>query len=119
MPTSGHASVFARIREMGLGSMLDAREAFGVAKYGQTLMTHDGRDPFVDQLQEQLDGLVYMVKALMENEDLRAENHRMRVAISRLRVAQAHHLAPSWHALLEEAAPGTGQPIDPLPPVSS
>ncbi len=49
---------------------LEAREATGIAKYGQRLMAWArGRDPLVDWAQEQYDGAMYAVQATMEASD--------------------------------------------------
>lgn len=46
---------------------MEARHAFGVAKYGQALVTHDGRDTVTDALQELLDAAVYLQKHKIEH----------------------------------------------------
>lgn len=43
--------------------LLSERHEFGVRKYGQTLMSHDGRDAIVDAEQELGDFVQYFVKA--------------------------------------------------------
>jgi hypothetical protein len=45
-----------------------ARDAFGLAKYGQRLKTNDGRNPLVDGFQELLDLVVYLAKDAAEVE---------------------------------------------------
>jgi hypothetical protein len=45
---------------------MEARHAFGVAKYGQPLVTFDGRDTKTDLLQELLDVMVYERKLQLE-----------------------------------------------------
>lgn len=52
-----------------LGRVND-REVYGIGKYKQTLLTHDGRDNAKDCEDEALDLAVYMVKAAMQREDL-------------------------------------------------
>lgn len=47
------------------------RDAFGRAKYGQPLMTGDGRDHVNDAVAEQVDGAFYEVAALLEGRDTR------------------------------------------------
>jgi hypothetical protein len=86
LPTPGGASVFASLRARGVQAMLDEREQKGIATYGRSLETHNGRDVFLDALQEQLDGLVYLEQARMEHTDLLAE-----VARLRLRLEAASH----------------------------
>lgn len=48
---------------------LEARVAFGVAKYGTELHTHNGRDAIQDALEEALDGMQYATQAAMEARD--------------------------------------------------
>lgn len=48
---------------------LEARLAFGVAKYGAALTTHNGRDALRDALEEALDGMQYAAQANLEARD--------------------------------------------------
>ena len=50
-----------------LMQLLIRRRAQGIERYGQELLTHDGRDPNVDALQEAVDLLIYLAKAEMEH----------------------------------------------------
>jgi hypothetical protein len=53
---------------------LDARQiAKGLEKYGQPLMTHDGRDTIEDMGEEWTDLGIYMTKAKMERDADKAE----------------------------------------------
>lgn len=70
--------VFPRLREWlrevgadDLRPLIDAREAYGIAKYGQTLMTDDSRDTATEAANETADQLAYGMKALMQYPDLR------------------------------------------------
>ena len=56
----------------------------GKAKYGSDLMTHNGRKPLVDALQEACDNVAYIVQAMMEMEDKDAEIARLK---QQLRIA--------------------------------
>jgi len=47
--------------------LVDAREAYGIAKYGQTLLTDDGRDTPTEIVNELLDALAYLTKWAMQN----------------------------------------------------
>ena len=47
---------------------IERRAKFGRNKYGQDLMTEDGRDTLVDAYQEALDLCMYLKKLLMEQE---------------------------------------------------
>lgn len=59
------------IRRLGPGgrrvaAMLRARREMGRARYGDELRAHNGRDPWVDCLQEMLDAIVYATQASIE-----------------------------------------------------
>jgi len=47
-------------------ALIDAREAYGIAKYGQTLMTDDSRDTPTEVVNELLDALAYVTKWTMQ-----------------------------------------------------
>jgi len=49
--------------------LVNRREAYGIAKYGQTLMTDDGRDTPTEVVNELLDMLVYLTKWYMQDPD--------------------------------------------------
>lgn len=49
--------------------LVDQREAYGIAKYGQTLMSDDGRDTPTEIVNELLDALVYLTKLSMQHPD--------------------------------------------------
>jgi predicted Zn-ribbon and HTH transcriptional regulator len=53
--------------------MLAEREAQGIATYGTTLQTHNGRDMLQDAKEEAVDLIQYLIGAEMEREDLRRE----------------------------------------------
>lgn len=55
MPDPGQQDVTEQ-----LINWLRQRQQYGIAKYGQSLMTFDGRDKRVDAVQELLDGLQYL-----------------------------------------------------------
>lgn len=64
----------AWLREIGADDLLpliDAREAYGVAKYGQTLMTDDSRSTDTEIANETVDQLAYGQKAKMQYPGLR------------------------------------------------
>lgn len=52
-----------------LCSLVAQREAYGMDKYGQTLMTDDGRDTPTEIVNEMLDMLAYMTKWEMQEPD--------------------------------------------------
>jgi hypothetical protein len=69
--------VFPRLREWlrsvgadDLIPLIDAREAYGIAKYGQTLMTDDDRHTGTEIAGEATDELAYGMKAWMKRPDL-------------------------------------------------
>lgn len=55
---------YPRLREL-----VEQREAYGMAKYGQTLLTDDGRDTPTEIVNELLDALAYMMKYCMTHDD--------------------------------------------------
>jgi len=65
MPSGAGDSVTAEVRRL-----LDAREAKGVATYGRSLTTHNGRDACRDLAEELLDGAQYAIQWQMERRDL-------------------------------------------------
>lgn len=56
--------------DIGAAQLVRERDAFGRQKYGQGLMTGDGRDTVEDLLQELGDGLQYGWKAVLQGIDL-------------------------------------------------
>ena len=61
------------------GEYIDQRTALGVAKYGQPLHTHDGRDTAIDMADELLDFCQYQEKSrkeLLEQRDALAQENR-------------------------------------------
>ncbi len=50
--------------------LIKERVKYGMKKYGQPLMTDDGRDSIIDALQEAGDLMQYIWKAKMNKEDL-------------------------------------------------
>ena len=71
-PTPGRENVTPVAREL-FRQMIDAREQAGIATYGTTLQTHNGRDVFRDLMEEIVDAWQYAVQAQMETTDLRAD----------------------------------------------
>jgi hypothetical protein len=61
MPTAGQQDVLPEVI-----ADLQARDAFGVKKYGTTLQTRNGRDPLMDAYQESLDQAMYLKQAILE-----------------------------------------------------
>jgi hypothetical protein len=61
MPTTGQQDVLPEVI-----ADLQARDAFGVKKYGTTLQTRNGRDPLMDAYQESLDQTMYLKQAILE-----------------------------------------------------
>ena len=50
--------------------LIKQRTAFGIKKYGQPLMSEDGRNTIIDALQEAGDLMQYIWKAKLRHEDL-------------------------------------------------
>ncbi len=68
----------AWLRDIGaddLIPLIDAREAYGIAKYGQTLMTDDSRDTCAEVANEAADKLAYGQKARMQYPELESLIH--------------------------------------------
>ncbi len=65
-PVAPHA--LAMVGDEGpVAEMLRERIQFGKNKYDVTLHTYNGRDPWVDWVQEQLDGVQYLAQMRMES----------------------------------------------------
>jgi hypothetical protein len=64
-----------------VAEILKARKEFGLKKYGTTLKSHNGRDPWVDALQEATDLLVYLQQCVMEETD---KKHKHKIIKLRL-----------------------------------
>ncbi len=111
-PREGKQAVTAFIRKA-----LEEREAKGIAKYGTTLQTWNGRDPYADAIEEQLDLLQYLTQARLERADLleqvvqlreqcaalvddnakvRAERERLRLDLATKLGAILMPNAPTW-----------------------
>ncbi len=56
---------------LAASSLVKQRNAFGMVKYGQPLMTKDGRDDVEDAMQEMGDLLQYTFKAVLNRRDTR------------------------------------------------
>lgn len=61
--------------------LVNQREAYGIAKYGQTLMTDDSRDTPTEIVNEMLDMLAYLTKWSMQNPDDYAISYALLKAI--------------------------------------
>ncbi len=64
-PIVGHEPVGKHILDF-----LERRIEFGIKKYGLPVSTWNGRDPTVDNLQEQSDGFQYAMQAHLERKDM-------------------------------------------------
>ena len=71
--------------------MLADRERAGIATYGTTLQTHNGRDAIQDAMEEAIDLWQYLCQIQMENADLRAE-----LAARRVKDAQRCETCGNW-----------------------
>jgi len=81
MPKPGKEDVIPVARALFL-EVQEMQIAKGLATYGTTLQTHNGRNPFMDAITEQVDNLHYTVQAMMEYDDLLAETERLRAALT-------------------------------------
>ena len=73
LESSGHSDVVP---------LIQARADFGLAKYGQPLMSGDGRDTLEDARQEAGDLLQYLFKARMTQTDVSALLPAIRACIA-------------------------------------
>ncbi len=69
--------------------MVLARDAFGRAKYGQPLMTGDGRDGVEDALQELGDAAQYIFKAAATGQDVEPLREHVRALGALIQRAEA------------------------------
>ena len=67
-PRPGVASIQSMVR-----ADLEAREAFGTAKYGTPLQAHNGRDALRDAYEEALDLACYLKQAIVERDSVEPE----------------------------------------------
>jgi hypothetical protein len=91
MPHAGGTPVTPIARRMFLG-VLDAQAEKGIATYGMPLTTDNGRDAFLDAMQEAVDLVQYIVQAMIEADalkgrlrDVEAELAAVNAEIARLR----------------------------------
>lgn len=72
---------YAGQKEMML-ALVERREQYGIEKYGQTLMSEDGRDTPTEITNELLDALAYLTKWAMQNENNTTIDYALRRAIA-------------------------------------
>lgn len=70
-------------------ALVKARHAFGVSKYHQGLMSHDGRDDIEDCLQEIGDCMQYLIKAKVNGKDI-SKIQEMVSVLNRLMECDVH-----------------------------
>lgn len=74
------------------------RREFGIKKYGCSLQTWNGRDPYADAIEEELDRMQYLTQARMERRSL-IEAHEKIVSI----LETGEYVLPQAIAILQEA----------------
>lgn len=75
--------------EDGLQQLMFDRREFGIAKYGQPLMSEDGRNTFKDMLDEALDGYAYAMKYFMQR-NTHTSRRLVKVALEWLHLVWVH-----------------------------
>jgi hypothetical protein len=84
--------------------MLSEREAEGIAKYGCSLESHNGRDVHKDLEEELIDGWQYAVQARMEREDLRSLARRLAEALAHTKHAPHALKRQNWCCTMCDSA---------------
>jgi hypothetical protein len=64
-PTQGRQEVIPFAVDLFM-RVLAAQTSKGIETYGNTLHTHNGRNPLMDAFAEQVDALLYLAQAIME-----------------------------------------------------
>jgi len=67
-PSVGRTSVTDALREH-FNKMLDERQKIGIARYGRSLETHNGRNAARDADEEMIDALQYQMQLRLEHDD--------------------------------------------------
>lgn len=88
MPTPGQVDVTE-----SLIAFLRERQTRGIATYGRSLQTFNGRNAVQDLREELVDAAQYATQWLLEREQLTAENERLRT-----RIAELDYLRPPVRA---------------------
>ena len=86
MPVPGRVDVTPVARSRFL-EMLAQRERKGIATYGTTPQTHNGRNVLLDLAEEIIDAWQYVVQAGIEHDDMIRENAALRAENDALRAA--------------------------------
>lgn len=87
MPTPGRTDVTPIARRVFFET-LDDQEQKGIAKYGTSLQTFNGRDALLDAQQEAVDLFQYLVQARIERDGILTENAALRAEVARLKGEQ-------------------------------
>jgi chromosome segregation ATPase len=80
-----------------LKALLEERGLMGLRKYGTSLMTWNGRDPYIDAMQELLDLWQYLTQGQLERAELVATRDRLNGELAKL-TASAASSTPSSSA---------------------
>jgi hypothetical protein len=68
-PPTGEGEIVYDHAERLLLAVMRRQRDKGLAHYGTLLRAHNGRDPLMDALQEQVDAMLYIVQAMIERDD--------------------------------------------------
>lgn len=85
LPTPGRECV-----QDALIAEIEQRKQLGIQRYGQPLMTHNGRDAIRDAREEAVDLAVYLMQIELEVRDLRAERDRLAAGVPLICADERH-----------------------------
>lgn len=83
---------------LSLINVMRKRREFGIAKYGQPLMSDDGRNTLKDMLDEALDGYAYATKKCLQNIDCMLSRRLRKLALEYLERLYAIYLDEGTNA---------------------
>lgn len=86
------ASALARLAPGPFRDLVAAREAVGVATYGESLHSHNGRDALRDTLEELADAFVYLEQLRLEGVTVTYVGEKGTIYLDLIGAAQTHVL---------------------------